>query len=231
MSDALLVRSVPLGDADLVVGLFTEQRGLVSAIARGARRSSKRFAALEPMHRLRVAVDARAAELWTLAEAAIARPRLSLVGDLDRLDAAGKALRWIRRAAPPHTPEPALWAEVDGLLDRLDTIGDAVPPGARLAGAGLRLLVAIGWGLELERCVRCGRECEPNAAACVDPVAGGLVCRSCGGARTVLRADARTRIRAALAGADEALDAEATRKAQELVEATLAAHAGLDASG
>ena len=41
-SEALLLRRVELGEADLIVTLFTQTLGRVSALARGARRSSKR---------------------------------------------------------------------------------------------------------------------------------------------------------------------------------------------
>src|SRR5436190_16957342 len=85
-TEALVVRRVPFGEADLMVGLFTEQRGMISAVARSARRSARRFPAIEPMHLLRVAVDARPnAEVAVLAEATIERPRFRLVGDLARL--------------------------------------------------------------------------------------------------------------------------------------------------
>jgi DNA repair protein RecO (recombination protein O) len=224
-TDALLVRKAPFGDADAVVTFFTEERGMVSAVARSALKSSKRFPSLEPMHLLRVGIDERSgAELGVLAEAAIARPRLGLTANLARLEAAGQALRWVRRAAPPLTPEPALWAVINSFLDDLDTPGLGPPPDARLAGLGLRLLAAIGWGLDLERCVRCGRPCDGSSSAFVDPAEGGLVCRACGGARLLLRENRRARFLAAAQGDDAALHPDDPAAAIELVEATLAAH-------
>ncbi|MEP7123546.1 MAG: DNA repair protein RecO [Byssovorax sp.] len=225
-TDALLVRKAPFGDADAIVTFFTEERGVLSVLARSALKSSKRFPSLEPMHLLHVGLDERAgAELGVLAEAAIARTRLVLTSNLDRLEAAGHALRWVRRAAPPNTPEPALWAVINAFLDDLDVLGDDLPPTARLAGLGFRLLGAIGWGLDLERCVRCGRDCAGAASAFVDPAAGGLVCRACGGGRLLLRDGRRARFLASTMGDDGALrePADATA-AIELIEATLAAH-------
>ena len=44
----------------MIVTLFTEELGKIAALARGARKSSRRFAgALEPMHTLRVTLDER----------------------------------------------------------------------------------------------------------------------------------------------------------------------------
>ncbi|HEY3593570.1 MAG TPA: DNA repair protein RecO, partial [Polyangiaceae bacterium] len=103
-----------------MVTLFTEEVGKVSAMARGARKSSRRFAAaLEPMHGLSVALDERpGAELLALRESNVVRPRIHLLGDLDRLSAAGRALRWVRAGSPPRTPEPEVWSELEALLDR-----------------------------------------------------------------------------------------------------------------
>jgi DNA repair protein RecO (recombination protein O) len=228
-TDALLVRKAPFGDADAIVTFFTEERGIVSAIARSAMKSSKRFPSLEPMHLLHVGLEERAgAELGVLAEAAIARTRLVLTASLDGLEAAGHALRWVRRAAPPLTPEPALWAVINAFLDDLDLApelaGDDPTPNARLAGLGFRLLGAIGWGLDLERCVRCGRDCGESSSAFVDPAAGGLVCRACGGGRTLLREGRRARFLASTMGDDGALRGDDATAAIELIEATLAAH-------
>jgi DNA repair protein RecO (recombination protein O) len=223
------VRRVPYGEADLVVTLFTRERGTVSALARAARKSVKRFSSLEPMHLLSVGLDERpGAELGTLVETALARPRLHLTAALDRLEAAGKALRWLRRAAPPHTPEPRLWHEINALLDDLDAETLPSPPAVLLAETGLRVLVALGWGLDFERCVGCGKPCDPSASACIDPARGGLVCRACGGARRIVRADRRTRLARAAGGQRGALDRSDEPVAIELVEATLSAHAGVE---
>jgi DNA repair protein RecO (recombination protein O) len=224
---ALLLKRVGYGEADLVLTLLTETLGRVSALARGARKSSRRFGgALEPMHTLRIDFDERAgAELGTLRDATLERVRARLTANLDRLDAAGRALGWVRRAAPPSRPEPDVWLVLVELLDRLDAEG---PVDARkeLAESGLRLLSAFGWGIELERCVGCGKPCEPARSAMLDPVRGGLVCRSCGGARLVLAG--RLRQRLALAGRGQpALEAGDVTVTLELVEAALAAHMGL----
>ena len=81
------------------------------------------------------------------------------------------------------------------------------------------------WGLDLERCVRCGRDCGGSSSAFVDPAAGGLVCRACGGARLLLREGRRARFLASTLGDDGALrDSGDAVAAIELIEATLAAH-------
>ena len=218
---ALLLRRVEHGEADLVVWFFTRTLGRMSALARGARKSTRRFGGtLEPFHTLRVDVDEPSSgDLFLLREAALESPRVTLTSNLDRMDAAGRALAWVRTAAPPRTAEPEVWKEITALLDRLN---DDTQVNARLvlAEQGLRLLVAFGWGLDLERCVKCGKPCEKGRSAFVDPVRGGLVCRSCGSARIKLNGATRERL-ATLSLVPEDVDV-----ALDLVERTLKAHAG-----
>jgi DNA repair protein RecO (recombination protein O) len=234
-SRALLLRRTSFGEADLVVSLFTEQAGAVAALARGARRSRRRFTGLEPMHELVVSllvVPGR--ELATLTEARIARARSGLTGSLAALEAAGRALRWIRRAAVPRTPEPALWSLASGLLDALDARSDPERAEALLAASGLRMLAAAGWRLELARCVRCGRACPPEAAALLVVERGGLVCGRCdraGAPGVRLAPETRRAMRAGgeasdvEAGADALASAKgAAALAVDLVERSLELH-------
>lgn len=225
---ALLVRRVDYGESDLVLTLFTERRGLLSALARSARRSQKRFGgALEPMHTLRVRLDERpSSELFVLAEAKIEIPRMRLLSTLDRLEAAGRALGWVRRASPPRTPEPEVWSALDALLERLDAA--RVEPRMELASAGLALLVAFGWGIDLERCVSCGKPCPPDRPALIDVARGGLVCRECGGARLRVPGPARARLSRAAAGHGGALEPGDLDLALDLVERAFRAHLGFD---
>lgn len=227
---ALLVKRVEYGESDLVLTLFTERLGRVSALARGARKSTRRFAgALEPMHTLEVRLEERPErELFGLREARIETPRIALTSELARMEAAGKALGWLRRAAPVRTPEPELWNGIERLLDRLSE-PSPVDPGRVLGAAGLQLLATLGWGLDLERCVSCGKACPDAQAGLVDAKRGGLVCRSCGGARHRLEGPRRLRLARASASGDPALlEAGDAEVALDLVEQVLRAHAGME---
>ena len=233
MSRAFVVRVVPYGEADAVVTLLTEELGKVAALARSARKSTRRFAAaLEPMHTIRITLDDRpGAELLGVREAVVDQPRTRILADLDRLNAAGKALRWVRSGSPIRTPEPEVFAEIETLLDRLDDAADALPARTHLLATGLRLLKHFGYGLVLDSCVRCGRPCEEGRSAYVDAGLGGLVCQSCGGGRSSVHhlVDAATRARlvAAAAGRDAALEPGDVGVAEALVDEALAAHAGV----
>jgi DNA repair protein RecO (recombination protein O) len=209
---------------------LTEKLGKVSVLARGARKSSKRFGgALEPMHTLALELEERpGAELFTLLEAKLQKPRAQLLSSLPVLEAAGKALSWARRAAPPRTPEPGPYAVLCTLLDRLAAADTPDTCSVALAEAGLKLLSAFGWGIDFERCVRCGRQAQPQQSASVEAARGGLICRGCGGARLRISASAREHMARAARGETDVLTASEAGSALSIVEAALGAHAGIE---
>jgi len=187
--------------------------------------------ALEPMHTVAVHLDDRGGDLATLKEARIARMRSSLAENLEALEAAGVALRWARHLFPPRTPEPEGFRVLVDLLDALDAPAGGSAPVQALAHAGLSMLAAVGYALDLERCVVCGRPCPAGRPACVDPARGGLVCRSCGGAATVLVPGEREAARSLLCGGHSGaarIDVETARTVLGLVDRAMAAHAGFE---
>lgn len=226
---ALVLRRTEYRDGDLIVQLFTETFGRLSALARNARRSRRRFSgSLEPFHLLNVRIQAGRSELFTLLEASIQKARSRLLVDLERLEVAGTALSWVRSAAPDHTPEPELFRVVNRLLDRLDAPQGERSPRLELAECGLGLLRALGWGLSFDHCVRCGRPCQAGHKAMLSPALGGLVCRACGGGELLLSGDERHRFGSSAAGAGSFLIAGDDRLALRMIEQALRSHGGID---
>ena len=226
----LLLGKVDYRDSDWVLTLFTEQRGRVSALARGARRSQKRFGGvLEPMHTLTLALDERPTrELFVLREANIGIARTRLVARLDTLEAAGRALSWVRSSTPQHQREPLVYTSISELLDQLDHPHRERDPRLFLAEFGLYLLSALGFAMDFHGCVRCGRACADGRAAYVDARKGGLVCRACGGASRRLEGPERERFARASSGASSVLELGDADVALLLVEQALAAHTGVE---
>jgi DNA repair protein RecO (recombination protein O) len=226
-SEALVVRTVAFGESDVIATLITQDAGKLGAVVRGARKGSRRVGgALEPVHTIAVLLEDKGAELTTLKESRIVKLRTGAVTNLEALEAAGTALRWARHLFPPRTPEPAGWKVLIDLLDALDAV--ATPPRRELARAGLAMLAAVGYALELEQCAICGRPCPEGKAACVDPARGGLVCRACGGATSVLLPAAREAARALASGGSSDLSDADAEAVLDLVDRAMAAHTGFE---
>lgn len=143
VADALLVQKRDRGEADRVLTFFTRDLGTVSAVAYAAQRSKKRFAVLEPFHTLRIEVDDGARELAVLREAVVAVARPAFLGDLDRMQAGGEALSWVRAVCPPRAPEPEVWGAIVAFLD-VAAVCPVDDLAEEQAAFGLRLLRIAG---------------------------------------------------------------------------------------
>jgi DNA repair protein RecO (recombination protein O) len=197
---ALVVRLVDRGESDRLVTLLTENSGLVSVSARGVRKGSKRYGGvLEPMHRLVVTVEHPEREIARLEEARVDAMRLRITEHLEASLAAGFWLRFARVLAHPHGDDRALFRVLDGALDLLDATPVAAGNLEHLVP--FAMLAAVGYALELDACVSCGKPCPSERPSGVDGRRGGLLCRACGYASTVLTASQRATVREAQAGA------------------------------
>lgn len=227
---ALLVRSVGFGESDIIATFFTECEGKVSAVVRGARRSTKRFGgALEPIHEILITLEDKGKDLCVLREARIHHPRTGIVSDLDAMDAAGRALRWVRHLCPARTPEPSAWSALKALLDVLDALEPRFPPLEHLAIFGLGLLADVGYAIDFERCVRCGKPCPDRRPAFLDASGGGLVCMTCGGARRTVSAELRAlAVRAQARELQLAMTRVQAAELLDILEEAMSAHADFD---
>ncbi len=224
---ALLLKRTDYRDSDLIVTLFTTDFGKIQALARSARNSRRRFAgALEPIHTLDVDLEPpKRGDLFELRAAEVCVPRVYLPLHLERLQAAGKVLGWLRGVLPERSREPQLWALAIELLDTLE-LRHPLNSDTVLATMGLHLLSLLGWAMDFESCVKCGRPCPPNKAGTASASRGGLVCTGCGGGKTRLDAELRQRLTQANQGVSALLPEDAPI-ALRLVEEALAAHANL----
>jgi DNA repair protein RecO (recombination protein O) len=180
------------------------------------------------MHTLRLELAERpGADLLSLKSSSIQTARRTLTADLDRMQAAGLALRWLRVGVPGRTPEPETWMEITRLLDQLDAPGPCAPM-QLVAEFGITLIGAMGFALTLGQCVVCARACSAGRSAYVDPARGGIVCSGCGGAGLLLPGATRDRLALAGKGSRCVLANDDVRFAVDLVEAMLRSHAGVD---
>ncbi len=236
-SDAVVLRSVPYRDADLVVTLLTRDHGKVSAMARGARRSRRRFGAALALFVLGRAElrRSRGSELWTLASFDALQDYSRIGADLAAMAHASYGVEIARELLAAEQPDPEV---LDLLVELFSVLADRGASPMMLRAFELRLLTYVGLGPSLERCVSCGSEATEDIDArgvVLDGARGGVMCEACaieGKASKPLSAAARALLVAA-AGAPDLASAHAgeqgTRAAAEARDAMLAmllAHIG-----
>jgi len=191
-TSAFVLRAVDLRESDRLLTLLTEKLGKVSAVARGARTSRKRFGgALEPFALIEVLLErGRGREsLFAMTEASLKDAHEGLSRDLERLGAAAFIVELAREVTPEHEPDAALFRTVATSLSILSTAKTCATRPFAVA-VGLGILTSAGFAVSADRCNACGKPVPENRKACFDPRRGGVVCTACGGGPLLLSAEA-----------------------------------------
>lgn len=190
---ALVLRSLDYGESDRIVTLLTEKFGKIGVIARGARRSRKRFlGTLEPFLLLEIEVRFGRGELAGLEQARVLRAFPRILTDLTKIEAAGRALKLVMVGTPLAQRDSRLFSTVVMLLQRLEEAQDGVEELA--LSSQVRVITLLGFAPCFDACGHCGKRPQGNRSAFFDPRSGHLVCQSCGGASVYLSGAARRRL-------------------------------------
>jgi DNA repair protein RecO (recombination protein O) len=175
----IVLRTVDYGESDRVVTLLSRELGKVSAFARGARASRRRFGgALEPFTLLTAEVRSRAAsELLGLESVTVVKAHGGIRGELARIACAAYAAELARELIRDREPQADLFDLLSAYLALLD--GAKARPAA-LRAFELGALREAGLAPMLNACARCGALLDPAARAVrFDPGQGGVLCPAC----------------------------------------------------
>jgi DNA repair protein RecO (recombination protein O) len=177
----LVLRTFDQGESDRVVHLYTETHGRVSAIAKGARRSKRRFpGTLEILSLIDVRlVDPPRAQLMRLEGAKLVGAFEGITANLARYAIACQFLELLDRLTAEREAHPDLFHFAVGVLEVLrEAEADRLLAVLVLA----KTLARLGFRPQLTRCAVCGNE-PPASLAQVAflPAQGGAVCRACAG--------------------------------------------------
>lgn len=183
--EAILLRAVDFGESDRIVHVLTEDRGRLTAIAKAARRSHRRFpGTLDVFNRLWLEgrMKPRAAMAF-LERAPLVDAYLALRVDPRRYALASFLAEMLDRLAP----EGLVGAEATRLyrftVESFELLQGVTPTASLRLLLELRALDALGLKPELSRCVRCGRVAKEDIDAKhrvhFHVADGGIVCTAC----------------------------------------------------
>jgi DNA repair protein RecO (recombination protein O) len=179
VGEAIVLHAFDYLESSRIVRLLTRDAGLRSAIAKGARKSRRRFGSgLDLFAQGTAFVHTKAGrELDTLSGFEDVRGRGELATSLDRFTGAATiaevALRFGREGADVELFD-ATASALDSLAGR--TADDARD--ATLAGVW-RIVVALGFGPALGECAECDTPLGEGDPALFTHAAGGVLCRRC----------------------------------------------------
>jgi DNA repair protein RecO (recombination protein O) len=235
-TSALVLRLVDYGESDRIVTLFGRSLGKVSALARGARASRRRFGPGLAVFGIGTAalVERRGADLWRLDSFEATADTSGLAADLGRFAHASYAVELIRELCPPHEPHAGVF---DLGVWLLRTLSGGAPRPELLRRFELRLLGELGFAPALDRCAACGGALLDAPEQVFDLRRGGVLCRACHrvgpghGVQIPLSASARAALCRARDADDEAAGAlafspEDNAAAREVVMAVVTDQVG-----
>ena len=177
---AVVLGHLDYGESDRILRLLIAQEGLVPALARSARKSSKRFGgALDVGDRARVMIRPGRGELWHLdgAELLDGRPRCR--DDLGRICLLPYLCEWGLNLAREGHDESRLFGLLDVALTVLDGVS-APPSDLFRLGFEAKALTFAGLAPQLTRCVSCAAALGEEPLV-YDVGLGGVAHARCGG--------------------------------------------------
>lgn len=180
-TSAILLRSIDYGESDRVVTLLGRNTGCVGAIARGARKSQRRFGGGLGLCSVGDAAlrERAGADLLTLERFDVTASYPSLGGDVSRMAHAAYVAELLAKLCAPRQAEPGIFDLTLSFLDHLEAEGASA---TRLRIFELALLDRLGFAPALDSCAVCGRT-DLSIGDAIDvrfiPDGGGVVCQMC----------------------------------------------------
>lgn len=170
--------SIDFGESDRIVAFFTADMGKLRAIAKGAKRSKKRFGVnLDTFSLVELYLTQRARSgLPMLQGCDLIDPFLAIRQSLERISLASYMVELASSVATEGEANPGLFQL---LVSALSTV-DQGKGGAGLTRLfELKLLTAAGLAPEFKSCLACRREIEKKNRVAFSPSKGGVLCPAC----------------------------------------------------
>ena len=180
---AIVLRTIEFSETSLVVTLFTEDFGKISALAKGARRPKGPFdGALDLLSICRVVfLPKSSGTLDLLTEAKLERCFRAATRNLKSLNAAYYVAEMLRELTDEHDPHPELFRFAQNTLVSLDALetGQNQEVSQYVMRFELAALRLLGHAPTLRDCAGCGKQLRIARRVAFGLIAGGVLCEHC----------------------------------------------------
>ncbi len=174
-AEALVLKNALFGEADLLVTLFTREAGKVRAVAKGARRATAKLVGhLEPLTVTRLALS-RGRTLDVISQAETLESFALVKANLTAVTKGLQVAELVDGFGSEESPNEPLYGLSLATLAAIGRSPDAELP---LLYFQLHLLSVSGLMPELQDCVECRREIEPERHR-YSADGGGVFCPDC----------------------------------------------------
>jgi DNA repair protein RecO (recombination protein O) len=172
-SEAVILRTWPVHEADLIVSFFTRDYGRMRGVAKSALKSRRRFGgALEPMTLARAWFAERPRqELMRLDQLEILRSPLAAPVDHARMAVLSFFAELLDEALPEHDPQETVFRLLVSVLEQTTVEQPWMP----LTYFSLWMTRLMGLLPGIAHCLACGEALDPGAVS-FNASADGLFC-------------------------------------------------------
>ncbi len=178
LEPALILRASPYGESDVMVSFITAGRGRQRGVAKGARRSRRRFVnCLDVFSLVRLEyAPRRQGGLCFLHSGKLLEGFPGLRSSFRTVSFASFMVELTEELFPMGVAEPEMFELICGVMERLSK-------GKRMEAALLvfetRAMALGGFAVNIDSCFACGRSYRYEGRAVFDPREGGIACLAC----------------------------------------------------
>jgi DNA repair protein RecO (recombination protein O) len=178
VTEAIVLHAFDYLETSQILRLLTREAGVQSVLARGARRSRKRFGSAMDLFAQGIAeIHVRPnRELQTLGALDITRSRAGLGEDVGRFTGASMISEIVLRF--PYEEAAGIFDTVEECLDRIA----AAPPEGTLEaalGGAWRIIAELGFTPALDVCANCHAPLDSTTSVAFSHSLGGALCKRC----------------------------------------------------
>lgn len=176
-TDGVVIHRVDFKESDLIVTLYTADLGKVTGIAKGAKRSKRRFVNnLQPFSYIRIVFSEGRGGLIRLDEADMIRPFFRISEDISKVLYGSYFLEMVKEMTGEKESNPQLF---ELLVAFLSLLNDSPPREEYPRIFELRFLDLLGYRPRLTECSICNQMLPPDDGAWFSYRHGGSICKRC----------------------------------------------------
>lgn len=179
--EGIVLRNQPFGESDNIISIFTRNHGRLTCIAKGAKRSKKRFGVnIQPLsHSLFKLVDKNINHLLRIDSCETLHFRENLTSSVESFVKSEYALELIYRLLPEREENKQIF---ELLIWYLDSINSKKISDLRVRAFESRMFTLLGYKPNLSQCGGCGSDFEGNYII-FKANQGRVYCERCAGKR------------------------------------------------
>lgn len=171
--NGVVIRTVDYGEGNKILRLYTEEKGKLSLMARGAKKVKSRHAAVSQLFTLAQYTFFSSGSMGTLNHGEIIRPRSLIREDLVKTAFAAYVAELVDRTVEEQEASPALFRQLNAAIDQIEEGKD---PQIIAHIFEFKMLQIAGYTPIVDQCAGCGKS---EGIDFWSPLLGGCACKIC----------------------------------------------------